>query len=165
MSSEDVFILDGLDEEKEAISFGLNELLLMISSVLAGILSYSTKNIIFTLMLISLSSSLPDTISYYQNIYQENKDAYKSAKISSYVFLTQFITTILLISPLIVVHTKLVGVMISYIIIITLNFINLRYIIGYDLSKTALQMSIYSFISLIVYGISVFAKNYFKITI
>tara|TARA_Y100000389_G_scaffold82319_1_gene78926 strand:- start:1662 stop:2135 length:474 start_codon:yes stop_codon:yes gene_type:complete len=153
------------NEMIKSISFGLNEQLLMISAMLAGLIGSSKTTIIYTLILISLSNSLPDTISYYQNVYQDTKDEYESVKISSYVLMTELLTSVIVLLPIILIDKPKVAIPVTYCIICVMSILNLHYLIGYDIKETTKQFVIYIFIVGLIYFISKESKSYFKINI
>lgn len=147
------------------MSFGMSEQLLMLSSILAGLIGSKKEIVIFTLILISFSNSLPDTISYYQNSYQENNDVSKSLVIAGYVFITELIVASFIIAPIILIPNTTIAIMVSYTFAIVLCYVNLRYLMHYDMKQSLSQLVIYASLASTIFAISKGAKKYFKINI
>ena len=149
----------------KSMSFGLNEQLIMLSSILAGLIGVKRSTVIFTLILISLSNSLPDTISYYQNSHQETNDASKSMKIAGYVFMTEMIVAVCIILPIILIPDLKISIIVSYLLAILICYLNLLFLMNYNIRESTFQLVIYILIIVIIFTISKLAKKYFKINI
>jgi hypothetical protein len=78
------------------------------------------------------------------------------------VLLTEIIVIILLISPLIFIDDKKIGLILSYTIAITLLFINNYINMNYDIQNNITTILTYLFISYIIYLITAFLFKIIK---
>ena len=160
--------MDSIIENKglmKAVSFGLNEQLITLMAVMSGFLGYSRKRIILALIIMSFSNSIPDAISYYQDNYEETKDRNYSIKQALFAFMSEMMASVIILVPIILIKNTHNSIKLSYLFIASILFINLRYLMKYDLSSTSIQMVIYGLVGICIYYISYFSSKYFNLNV
>ena len=128
------------DDIKKAFSFGMNEQLITLMSVLSGYIMYPKKKIILALIIMTFSNSLPDCISYYQNTYYDTKDIKASLEITSIAFISEMLSALAIILPIIFISNTTLSIKVSYFIIIILLFVNLYYLLDYSIFKCIINL-------------------------
>lgn len=144
---------------KQAFSFGMNEQLITLMSVLSGYIRYPKKKIILALIIMTFSNSLPDCISYYQDTYYDTKDVKASLKASGIAFISEMLSALAIILPILFISNNTLSIKVSYCVIIILLFINLYYLLDYNITKSIINLVIYLSISILIYYISYYTSK------
>jgi hypothetical protein len=137
-----------------SVSHAINLQVLSYLTALGGYIKFPKNHIIVLLIILFLATSWPDIITFYRDelFTKDNKMLGKMEAVK--VLLTEIIVIILLISPLIFIYDKKIGLILSYIIAITLLFINNYINMNYDIQNNITSILIYLFVSYIIYLIS-----------
>ena len=145
-----------------SVSHGINLQVLSYLTALGGYIKFQKNHIIILLIILFLATSWPDIITFYRDelFTKDNKMLGKMEAVK--VLLTEIIVIILLISPLIFIYDKKIGLILSYIIAITLLFINNYINMKYDIQNNITSILIYLFVSYIIYLISDFLIKFIK---
>ena len=146
------------------ITFGLDEQLITLCAVLSGYLSFPQKRIIIALIIMAFSNSLPDTLSYYEEKVGDGREKGLALKESAIVFLSEIISTFIVILPILFITDTKTSIILSYVIIFTiLIFIN--YYKNKDILGAIYKLPIYILIGFIIWFISKVSQKYLKISI
>jgi len=145
-----------------SVSHGINLQVLSYLTALGGYIKFQKNHIIILLIILFLATSWPDIITFYRDelFTKDNKMLGKMEAVK--VLLTEIIVIILLISPLIFIYDKKIGLILSYTIAITLLFINNYINMNYDIQNNITSILIYLFVSYIIYLISNFLIKIIK---
>jgi len=145
-----------------SVSHGINLQVLSYLTALGGYIKFQKNHIIILLIILFLATSWPDIITFYRDelFTKDNKMLGKMEALK--VLLTEIIVIILLISPLIFIHDKKTGLIISYFIAIVLLFINNYINMNYDIQNNITTILTYLFVSYIIYLISNFLIKIIK---
>ena len=145
-----------------SVSHGINLQVLSYLTALGGYIKFQKNHIIILLIILFLATSWPDIITFYRDelFTKDNKMLGKMEALK--VLLTEIIVIILLISPLIFIHDKKTGLIISYFIAIVLLFINNYINMNYDIQNNITTILTYLFVSYIIYLISSFLIKIIK---
>jgi len=145
-----------------SVSHGINLQVLSYLTALGGYIKFPKNHIIVLLIILFLATSWPDIITFYRDelFTKDNKILGKFEAFK--VLLTEIIVIILLMSPLIFIYDKKIGLILSYIIAITLLFINIYINMNYDIQNNITSILIYLFVSYIIYLISDFLIKIIK---
>jgi len=146
------------------ITFGLDEQLITLCAVLSGYLSFPQKRIIIALIIMAFSNSLPDTLSYYEEKVGDGQEKNLALKESAIVFLSEIISTFIVILPILFITDTKISIILSYVIIFTiLIFVN--YYKNKDILGAIYKLPIYILIGFIIWFISKVSQKYLKISI
>jgi len=145
-----------------SVSHGVNLQVLSYLSALGGYIKFPKNHIIVLLIILFLATSWPDIITFYRDelFTKDNKMLGKMEALK--VLLTEIIVIILLISPLIFIYDKKTGLILSYLIAISLLFINNYINMNYDIQNNITTILTYLFVSYIIYLISHFLVKIIK---
>ena len=145
-----------------SVSHGINLQVLSYLTALGGYIKFPKNHIIVLLIILFLATSWPDIITFYRDelFTKDNKMLGKMEALK--VLLTEIIVIILLISPLIFIYDKKTGLILSYIIAVSLLFINNYINMNYDIQNNITTILTYLFVSYIIYLISNFLIKIIK---
>ena len=146
------------------ISFGIDEQLITCGAVLSGFVSYPQKKIIIALIIMALSNSLPDTLSYYDQKIEEGQSRIESLKLSFIVFISEIISTLIILIPFFILKNKNNAIIGCY-ILIALILVTSNYYKDYNIVSALSKLPIYMIIALIIWFISDRANKYYGITV
>ena len=145
-----------------SVSHGINIQVLSYLTALGGYIKYPKNNIIVLLIILFLATSWPDIITFYRDELF-TKDNQKLGKRESLkVLITELTVMIILISPLILIYDKKSALILSYLIAITLLFINNNINMNYNIKDNIISILTFLFISYIIYLISDFLIKIIK---
>ena len=112
----------------------------------------------------AFSNALPDCLSYYHEKINDGINKKKAIKMTTIVFLTEVISTLIIITPIIFINDTKTSILISYsFIFLILLFIN--YYKDKNIVESLEKMPVYFSIGFIIWVISKMAQKYFKIDI
>lgn len=146
------------------ITFGLDEQLITLCAVLSGYLSFPQKRIIIALIIMAFSNSLPDTLSYYEEKVGDGQEENLALKESAIVFLSEIISTFIVILPILFIKDTKTSIILSYVIIFTI-LILVNYYKNKDILGAMYKLPIYILIGFIIWFISKMSQKYLKISI
>ena len=148
----------------QPITFGLDEQLITLSAVLSGYLNFPKKKILIALIIMAFSNALPDCLSYYDEKIGNGVDKDEAMKLTMVVFVTEVLSTVVILLPIILINNIKNGIMISYsLIFIILVYIN--YYKGRNILGALEKMPIYFAIGFSIWFISKMAQKYFKVDV
>jgi hypothetical protein len=145
-----------------SISHGINLQVLSYLTALGGYIKFSKNHIIVLMIILFLATSWPDIITFYRDelFTKDNKILGKFEAFK--VLITEVFVIILLISPLIFIHSKKISILLSYTIAIILLYINNYINMKYSMEENIQTIILYLFISYIIYLISNFLIKIIK---
>ena len=112
----------------------------------------------------AFSNSLPDTLSYYEEKVGDGQEKNLALKESAIVFLSEIISTLIVILPILFITDTKISIILSYVIIFTiLIFVN--YYKNKDILGAIYKLPIYILIGFIIWFISKVSQKYLKISI
>ena len=146
------------------ITFGIDEQLITCGAVLSGFTILPQRKIIISLIIMALSNSLPDTLSYYNEKKGEGKDTNEALKLSSAVFAAEILSTLIILIPFFVFKDKNKAIASCYMLILFI-LLSSNYYRERNIIKSLSKLPIYIGIAFTIWKISEFARKHFKVTI
>lgn len=145
-----------------SVSHGINVQVLSYLTALGGYIKFPKKDIIVLLIITFLATSWPDIITFYRDelFKKVNKRLYKIDTFK--LLLTEIIVIILLLSPLIFIYDKKIGIIFSYFIAICLIFVNNYINMNYSIQNNIILILSYLFVSYIIYLTTNFLIKFIK---
>lgn len=145
-----------------SISHGINLQVLSYLTALGGYIKFPKNHIIVLLIILFLATSWPDIITFYRDelFTKDNKMLSKFEALK--VLITELFVIIILITPLIFIHSKKIALIVSYSIAIILLYINNHINLNYNMEDNIQSIILYLFISYIIYLISDFLIKIIK---
>ena len=145
-----------------SVAHGINLQVLSYLTALGGYIKFPKNHIIVLLIILFLATSWPDIITFYRDELF-TKDNKMLGKFEAFkVLITELIVIIMLISPLIFIYSKKIGLIVSYTIAIILLYINNYINMKYSMEENIQTIILYLFISYIIYLISDFLIKFIK---
>ena len=156
--------MDFVNENIVPITFGIEEQMITCGAVLSGFTLYPKKKIIIALIIMALSNSLPDTLSYYDEKIGGGVEESKAIELSSVVFGSEIISTVIILLPFIFIKDKNKAILCCY-LLITAILISANYLTSRNLVSSLFKLPIYAAICLFIWYISKVASERFDISV
>ena len=153
--------MDQLDKYFHPISFAIDEQLITLCAVLSGYLNFSHHKIIVALIIMALSSSLPDVLSYYDEKITEKVDKKEAMELAFVVFIASILSTVVVMLPIIIIKDTKIAIITSYILMGTILLLT-NYYREKNIYDAAMKLPLYAFVCVITWFISKLAQKYFK---
>ena len=153
------------DKLLSAFIFGIDEQLITLCAVLSGYLSFPQKKIIIALIIMAFSNSLPDCASYYdEKISDDKMDKSQALKLTSMVFISEMMSTIIVLIPIILIKNTKKAIITSYVLIFSM-ILYAHYYRSKNIEESIMKLPIYASIGIILWLISTGAQKYFNISV
>ncbi len=153
-----------LDKYLNPISFGIDEQLITLCAVLSGYLNFPQHRIIIALIIMAFSNSLPDCLSYYDEKIGEKMDKKEAMKLSLVVFLSEMLSTLIVLLPIIMMNNTKAAIATSYVLIFII-LISVNYYRDKDIEGAIMKLPLYVLVGFTIWFISKMAQKYFKVSV
>jgi len=153
-----------LDKYLNPISFGVDEQLITLCAVLSGYLNFPQHRIIIALIIMAFSNSLPDCLSYYDEKIGEKMDKKEAMKSTAIVFLSEMLSTLIVLLPIIMMNNTKAAIATSYVLIFII-LISINYYRDKDIEGAIMKLPLYVLVGFTIWFISKMAQKYFKVSV